>query len=574
MADLSAPGSAAFAQKSGGPFSPLARGQYAALLVMRWRMFVFGLRSIRGILELGASGIQMMVFSFMGLGLGLGLGFVSYSLAYRAQWQYVAIELWVVLFVWQMVPVALASFQDQFDMSGLLRFPLSFGSFFMLYVVFGLLDVSTILGAMGCLGIFIGVTMARQDLAAWTVLVLLCFAAFNILLARTLLAWVDRWFSQRRTREIASALFLLFLVSLQFLNPALRQERSGPLLTGERQTHLRQSHTVELNPLLKTASVLQMWLPPGLTAETLQNASENRLIHASGLLAAIGLYVVGIGGTLAVRLRAEFRGENLGEAPAHDEPQKRERAWLLDGGGPLSAILEKEFRTLLRSMPQLYALGVPVLMVLVVGSLFRNGATAARHPIQFALLICVAYGLLGFTRLIYNNLGTEGTGIQILFMSPTPIRTVILGKNLFFAVIYGLMAVLSFVLASVRLGWPNAINLTVTAAWLMFALPANLAVGDIFSLTMPYRVNPGRITRQSGFQGNALLSMLVQALLLGLGAAVIAICRFAGREWLAAPILLISGLMAIFAWFRALNKIDEMANERRDNLISILAKAD
>lgn len=574
MADLSALESAAFAQKRGGPFSRLARGQYAALFTMRWRMFVFGLRSIRGILELGASGIQLMVFSFMGLGLGIGLGFASYSLASRAQWQYMPIELWVVLFIWQMVPVALASFQDQFDMSGLLRFPLSFGTFFMLYLVFGLMDVSTILGAMCCLGTFIGVVLARHDLAAWTAMVLLCFAAFNILLARAVLAWVDRWFSQRRTREIASALFLLFLVSLQLLNPALHQERNGPAIARGQRAHLRHKAPVSPGPLLRVASVVQMWLPPGLTAETLKNASDKKPLDASGLVVGLGLYVAAIGGVLGVRLRAEFRGENLGEAPAQAKPEKREKAWLLDGGGPLSAILEKEYRTLLRSMPQLYALGVPVLMVFVVGSLFRNGASAARHPIQSALLICVGYGLLGFTRIIYNNLGTEGTGIQMIFMSPTPIRTVILGKNLFYASIYGLMAVFSCLLASVRLGWPSSIDLAVTAAWVVFALPANLAVGDMFSLTMPYRVNPGRITRQSGFQGNALLSMLVQALLLGLGATVIAICKFSGRQWLAVPILLALGGAAVFAWIGALNRIDAMANERREDLISALAKTE
>jgi hypothetical protein len=68
--------------------------------------------------------------------------------------------------------------------------------------------------------------------------------------------------------------------------------------------------------------------------------------------------------------------------------------------------------------------------------------------------------------------------------------------------------------------------------------------------------------------------MLVQALLLGLGAAVITICKFAGRQWLAAPILLALGGAAIFAWIGALNRIDVLANERREDLISTLAKTE
>jgi hypothetical protein len=57
-----------------GPFSRLARAQYAALGAMRWWMVRSGLRSIHGVLDLGATGISLMIYSFMGLGLGIGLG--------------------------------------------------------------------------------------------------------------------------------------------------------------------------------------------------------------------------------------------------------------------------------------------------------------------------------------------------------------------------------------------------------------------------------------------------------------------------------------------------------------------
>jgi ABC-2 type transport system permease protein len=195
-----------------------------------------------------------------------------------------------------------------------------------------------------------------------------------------------------------------------------------------------------------------------------------------------------------------------------------------------------------------------------------------RHPFQLALPICVAYGLLGFTRLIYNNLGMEGAGIQILFLSPTPIRTAMLAKNLFHGALYCTVGMLSGVLACLRLGVPNAAVLALTAAWLVFALPTNLAVGNIFSLTMPYKVNPGRLTRQPGSQANALLSMLVQTLLLAVGAGVVGLCTFFGRLWMAVPVLLVLAGIALFAWMRVLGKVDVMANEERDELIAKLVK--
>ena len=572
MADVSPTQETARLPSGGGIFGQLARQQYRALAIMRWRMFVIGLRSIRGILELGANGIQMMVFSFIGIGLGLGLGFVSYSLVSHGSWEYVPIEFWVVLFVWQMIPVTLASFQDQFDMTGLLRFPLSFGSFFVLYLVFGLLDVSTVMGAICCLAILIGVTAAQHALMAWTALALAGFALFNILLARAILAWVDRWLSQRRTREIVSALFLLLAVSVQLLNPAVRGNGFDATTRAERAAQRHQKPPVP-SPVLEKMKVVQPWLPPGMAAGVLRHASADQPAVAIGALAGLGLFALGMGGVLGVRLRAEFRGENLGEAPRSAKEEKREQRRLLDGGGPIAATIEKELQTLFRSMPQLYALAVPVLMVFVVGSLFRNSLGAVRHPFQYSLPICVAYGLLGFTRVIYNNLGTEGTGIQLLFMSPTPIRTVILGKNLFHGGLYLLMAAASGLLAWIRLGPQSGTLVAMTAAWLVFALPANLTVGNIMSLTMAYRVNPGRITRQPGSQGNALLGMLVQVLLLGTGGVVIVLCNVAHKAWLAAPILLACAGIAIVVWTRVLANMDTLAHDRRDILISTLAKA-
>ena len=92
--------------------------------------------------------------------------------------------------------MALASFQEQFDMAGLLRFPVNFRSFYLLYMVFGLMDVSTMLGGLCCLGILIGITTVRPEMFVWTALGLAGFALFNILLARAILAWMDRWLAQ------------------------------------------------------------------------------------------------------------------------------------------------------------------------------------------------------------------------------------------------------------------------------------------------------------------------------------------------------------------------------------------
>ena len=175
----------------------MARRQYAALVTMRWRMVANNVRSVQGAFEFGARSVALLIYSIMGLalGFGLGIGRVLHRIE-RDIAEFISALFWTVFLVWQVLPIALASFQEQFDLAGLLRFPVNFGSFYVLNLVFGLVDVPTILGSICCMGILTGVTLARPALFGWTAFALAIFALFNILLARTVLAWVDRWLAQ------------------------------------------------------------------------------------------------------------------------------------------------------------------------------------------------------------------------------------------------------------------------------------------------------------------------------------------------------------------------------------------
>lgn len=578
---------------SGGVLGAEARTQYAALARLRWNMFSHGLKSRKGALELGARTVSFVFYGIGGLALGVGAGLAAFALTIGNQWRFLPILFWAVFFVWQVIPIMLASFQEQFDLGILLRFPVRFGSYFLLYVVFGLLDVSTILGGLCSLGILVGITVVRPDLFAWTALGLAVFAVFNIFLVRAIFAWIDRWLAQRKTREILGAVFMVLILSLQLLNPALHRHRnephSAPLGRNATKAQAQQKFQeyqqskaefrARYGPWLALANEVQQWLPPGLAAKALQQLAESRPAPEPQLgslesLGMLGLYVLGAGGVLAARLRAEYRGENLGVAPSRkkaaasrDKSARREGGGWLDGSGPIAAVMEKELRTLLRTLPLLYAIGAPLLLVLVFsGAFIRNGPRAQIFPL--ALPLCIVYAQLGFTRLFYNNLGAEGMGIQLYFLSPTPMRTVLLAKNLFHSVLFGLTILVAATLAILRLGVPEGVVVAATVAWLLFSLPANLAAGNIFSITMPYRVNPGRITRQGGSQANALGALLAQFVAMCAGAVVFGLCWYLDKMWLAVPIFLALAAGAIALWRRGLSNADAMANKRKDLLIA------
>jgi ABC-2 type transport system permease protein len=562
------------------PPASLERAQYAAMAGLRWHMFINGLRSRQGTFELGARTVGYVFYALMGLGPGFGLGVGAYAIAKNRAWAFLPILFWVTFLLWQVVPIMLASFQEQFDLGCLLRFPVRFRSYFLLYLILGLADVSTILGALCCIGIWAGVTMVRPELSLRTALGLAVFAIFNILLVRAIFAWIDRWLAQRKTREILGAVFVVLMLSMQLFNPAFHQRRHlGPAGRQERAEEYRRS-IARFQPWLKTANAVQSWLPPGLAARALHGVDEQQPGPGWASLGVLGLYILGAGGVLAARLRAEYRGENLGTAPSlkktprRRDKVQREAVWLLDGSGPIAAVMEKELRSLLRTLPLLYAIGAPLLLVLIFSGAFLRGGGGGSHLHVFplALPVCVVYAQLGFTRLIYNNMGAEGAGIQIYFLSPTPIRTVMLAKNLFHTLMFCLVALTAGLLSTLRLGIPGSVVVAATGAWLLFSLPSNLAAGNVFSLAMAYRVNPGRMTRQGGSQANALGSLLVQVLILAVGAAVFGLAWFLGRPWLAVPIFLVLAGAAVFAWLRVLRNSDAMANSRKDSLMATLMK--
>ena len=153
-------------------------------------------------------------------------------------------------------------------------------------------------------------------------------------------------------------------------------------------------------------------------------------------------------------------------------------------------------------------------------------------------------------------------------------RTVLLAKNLLHSAVFAVSMAIAGVLATLRLGQPGWVMVAVTVAFLLFVLPVNLAVGNIFSLTMPFRVNPGRISRQRGSQASALFSLLIQAATLGVGAAVIELCSLGGKLWVAIPVFLVLALIAGFIYIRILGNSDQIASQRKDLLIATLMKAE
>src|SRR5271163_2362688 len=197
------------------------RAQLAAIAELRWRMFVHSLRTTRGNLELLSRIIVSFAFALGGFGGAVGLGFAAALMIEAGKPKMIALLLWSVFVFWQVFPIMATAFTNNPDSSDLLRFPLSYRSYFMIRLAYGFCDPASALGSLALFGVFLGVSVARPTLLPWTFLVLLTFALFNLVLQQTVFAWLERWLAQRRTREILGVLFILFMLSFQLIGPAM-----------------------------------------------------------------------------------------------------------------------------------------------------------------------------------------------------------------------------------------------------------------------------------------------------------------------------------------------------------------
>jgi ABC-2 type transport system permease protein len=550
-------------------FNSLARAQYAAVLRMRWQVLVNSLRTKQGKFELGARIFATGFFATVWLGVGTGCAVLAYQITSDRQLIYIPALLWPVFLMWQVIPIMLSTARESVDFNFLLRFPVSFRAFAVLYLFFGLFDPSSLLGGMCILGIWIGVMAANPGLVIWITLALSLFALFNFLLTRMIFAWIERWLAKRRTREVLGIVILFVFLSFQVLNPAL---------------HLHSGHSNHRPVLLQALKIvrsIQGYFPPGLAGDGVAMAANGQYLMGLAFLSAVAGYATLAGTLLASRLRAEYRGESLGEAsiqavskptarhvdwPADVAPS-RQRGWL---DGSIGAVLVKEMQYLSRSGVMLVGLLTPLILLFAMGGPMRGGATM---PLRYAFPIAIAYGFLPLTRQFCNSLGTEGAGIQLYFLVPTPFRRVMLAKNALQTALFCVELALVATVAVFRFGPPSPALGIATLCWVLFALPANLAAGNILSITLAYRMTLTRLSREQGSVGNGLLSLLIQLAIFAVGAAVYLPMALRHHEKLAAPVLLVLAAGSVWMWLRGLANVEAMANRRRETLIGTLVRS-
>jgi len=531
---------------------------------LRWRILRNGLRKKHNQWDLVGMIFAGVFAALFVLGICFAFFFGAYSFLSGGHESWIAFLYWGIFLFWQLVPIFTAGFGAGFEFRTLLRFPLSLRAFYLIGLAYGLSDFAAVASSCWLIAMIIGAAVANPSVLPAMLLISALFLLMNITLERMIGSWIERVLARRRSREIFFAVFILFAVSVQFLNPLL-----------QRYGRSAQPWVKQLLPYLSV-------FPPSLAGQAIAGAAQGKSLDVLLGVAGISAYALLFSMFLWMRFATQYRGEELSETAAPVRAVVRpvsRTAGQSDGlrllTPQVAAVLRKEFRYLTRNSFAFFLLIMPPVFVLLFTTQF-----AGKHPTATKLAVSTEFffpGMMAYLILIlmapaYNSFAYDGKGIQTFFTSPLSFREVFLGKNLLQAGMLAFELSLSMAAFSYLVGLPSLPVLAATLAAIVFNVTGQLAIANWSSLCFPRKLNFGQMRgqRQSGMA--VLVSFGTQILLGGISAPILFMSRWTGDKWLPMEVFAFLAAAAIAGYSSSLNPLAVLAEKKKETLIDALSR--
>jgi ABC-2 type transport system permease protein len=537
--------------------------QLKAVAGLRWLILKNGMRRKNNRWDL----IGMIVAGvFSGLFV-IGMCFAFYVGAYaflgkgRPSW--IALLFWGIFLYWQLIPVFVAGFGASFEFKSLLRFPLNPRTFYILGLGYGLADFGAISSILWILAMLAGTAAGRPSALPVMLAVSIVFVLLNLTIERLLGSWLEKILARRKTREIFLGVFVLSMVSLNFLNPVLQRYGSTA-----------QPKILEWIPYFS-------WLPGSLAGQAVAGG-------ATGTFRDLWIGTLGLFGWLLLasvflwnRYAAQFRGEELSEGSApskvvkKDLPQESGDFWPAFVPPAAAAVVAKEFRYMIRNGFSFLTLFLPPMMVIFFTLQFASKHSALKsHGIspEWFFPGIMAYLILILLSPAYNSFALEGKGIQTYYLAPIRFRDVLIGKNLFLAIIVGLELAVSLTVLMLRIGLPTLPRLASTLAAGVFAVSGQFTIANWSALSFPKKMEIGKMRGQRNSGIAVWTAFGVQILIGGVCSVILLAGKWTGNPWL--PFIAFAGLTVatIAGYFASLGSLDELAETKKELLIETLCR--
>jgi ABC-2 type transport system permease protein len=508
---------------------------------------------------LAAGGSAMMV---LGLCVAFYMGAYFFLTRNRASWM--SLLFWAIFLWWQAVPILVAGFGANFEFRNLLRFPLSLRAFYILGLGYGFADFAAASSLCWIASMMVATAVGRVQLLPVMMLASLLFILVNVTLERLIGSWLEKIFANRRARELLVGLFVLSMVSMNFLNPAL--QRWGDYGTRPKIVHLV--------PYLS-------WLPGTLVGNALAAASD---ANSQALLLTVGGLLVWLGATsglLWLRYRAQYLGEELSETAAPSAgkrgPRRQAASSVLPGflSPPVAGVMRKEFHYLTRNGFSFITLILPPVMVMFFSMQFAGSNSQIKEhglsPQAFFPAV-MAYLILILLSPAYNSFAFEGHGIQSYFMAPVCMRDILVGKNLFLVCVVTFELAISLGVLIWRIGFPGFPLFLSTIAAAAFAVTGQLTIANWSALSFPKKMEIGKMKGQRNSGVAVWTAFGVQILIGGIATIVLLAGRWFGSSWL--PVVVFVGLTAaaLGGYVASLDPLSTLAERKKELLIETLCR--
>jgi ABC-2 type transport system permease protein len=555
---------------------PSVLGQLKLVAGLRWGILRNSLRNKNSRWDLIGMVIAGVVSGALVSCLCVAFYVGTYFFLTKGHASWMALLFWAIFLWWQVFRVLVAGFGANFEFKNLLRFPLSMKVFYLLGLGYGFADFAAVSSLCWIGSILVAVTIVRISVVPVLLVVCLLFLLLNVTLERLVGSWLEKLLAKRRARELFIGIFLLAMVSMNFLSPFL-------------QRYGKSSEPQFLNFLP------YLWWTPGSLAGNAIPAPGSYGSHAAFIgLAGLSAWLITLSALLWFRFKAQYLGEEISESAAPEKQRKKARFGVIAGVAGQKAglpargweslkvlspqvfgVLVKEFRYLTRNGLTFITFLLPPIMVVFFSFQFTGtNSPLKQHAISPEIFFpaIIAYLILMLLFPAYNSLSFEGKGILAYFMAPIRFRDVLMGKNLLLLSLVSLELIVSLTLVVWRVGWPTMPSFFATIGAAVFAVTGQLTIANWSSLSFPKKMEIGKLKGQRNNGVAVWIAFGVQILVGGIAAVVLLAGRWFGDPWLPAAAFVGLTIANFGAYLASLDSLDRLAEKNKELLIDTLCK--
>jgi ABC-2 type transport system permease protein len=470
------------------------------------------------------------------------------------------VGLLAVFAYWQLAPMASATMGASLDLRKLLVYPVPRRSLFLVEILLRVTTCAELLLLLTGAGIGL---IRNPAFGGWSSLArvpaaMVLFAAFNLMLAAGLRNLIERLLSRKGIREVVALLLMLIGVLPRLL-----------MVTGIGNRRIEHVFPAASNPI---------W-PWGAAAHCMLAVSGARPVAAAAMLAGwtVAAYLFGRW-QFNRSLRYDFQAVQATVASAKDRPitQRLYRLPALVLPDPLSAIVEKELRSLVRTprFRLVFVMGFSFGLVVWLPMMLRGRVTHSAVSGNFLTVVSL-YALFLLAQVTYGNaFGFDRSAAQIYFSAPVAISRALAGKNIAAAIFIFLeIAAVAAACTLLRLGISAG---QIAEAFLVTAIAALylLAVGNLSSVNYPRPMQAQRVSGGGGGgRAQGLLFLLYPIALVPVFLAYLARYAF-DNQLVFYMILAFAAALGVAIYWMAMESAVSAARNRRETILAELSRGD